>query len=361
MATLGNTVGAVFVGCLLTLLFFGVTITQAVTYFQGSHSDGYFVFVSVIITLLLDILHVLLVSHGTYIYMVQRFGELEDLTLIPWSFLSLILVAGSTIAIADSSFEGFGIVMSKRNILVTGSQPLSSLPDINQTTAVLSLGSFVVSMYAGVRVLRLSTYQKVDEEPWVVYATVGCDLLVDSSIASTLCYYLYRSSTGYKGTSMLLHTIALYVIGTGFITAVWDVLDMVMFAVLRDTIIFGVFYLSLSKRWFKDSLGREKFPDYLFLVYTNALLASLNARPMMQRKLEQKSSYLKSFASDGTHKATINTGTHERTQDSLETDLELQCTTLKLGLESREANTHAVTLDDASMTETLSREKSSHI
>ncbi|KLO12052.1 hypothetical protein SCHPADRAFT_440242 [Schizopora paradoxa] len=197
----------------------------------------------------------------------------------------------------------------------------------------LSVGSFAVSMYSGIRVLNLSTFKLVDGQPWILYATAGCDLLADSTIACTLCYYLYRSSTGYKKTSTLLHTIALYVIGTGCVTALWDVMEMIMFATLSDTIMFGVFYLSLSK------------------LYTNALLASLNARPMLHKKLENKSSYLKSF---GSTEVKNSQKTRERAHDALETGVELQSTVIAIGLNGQNGDHYTFTTDD---TATQSSEK----
>lgn len=219
--------------------------------------------------------------------------------------------------------------MSGKNHLVTGIE------------GALGLGSFIVSICAGVRLLRLRTFQEVVDTPWILYTTAGCDLLADSSIACSLYFYLSKNSTGYKRTSSLLHTIALYVIGTGFITAIWDVVEVVTYAALNDTLLFGIFYLSLSK------------------LYTNALLASLNARPMMQRKLEQDMSYLKSFGLVGLHQG--SRGTSQRTPPSAGTDIELQSTVITLDLGEREGNTHTLTIDDASMTQTLASEKSEHI
>ena len=60
---------------------------------------------------------------------------------------------------------------------------------------------------------------------------------------------------------------------------------------------------------------------FTLLRSSESYCSRLNARPLMQRRLEKKSSYLKSFVSIGPKKTQ---GTRERTQESSETDLELQ-------------------------------------
>ncbi|KLO12056.1 hypothetical protein SCHPADRAFT_440793 [Schizopora paradoxa] len=236
MANLDNTVGTVFIGCLLSATLFGVTITQTVTYFQSSHSDGWFVVLVVVLSLCLDVLHVVLGCHGTYLYMVNSIGNLENLTVVPWSYVALIMVTSFTVAVVRLVFIRRVWYLSNKNYLVTGIQVVFA-------TAALAIG-----ICAGARALSLSTFQKVADTPWLIYTTTGCDLLSDTAIACTLCFYIYRSSSGCKGTSTrkLLHTIALYIIGTGFITSLWDILEMVTY-VSSNSLLFGVFYISLSK------------------------------------------------------------------------------------------------------------------
>jgi len=245
------------------VLFFGATITQAVTYVQTCHSDGWFVILVVILTLILDLLHIVLVTHGTYIYVVRNMGNLNDLGAIPWSLLSLTLVTCTCVAVVRLLFVRRIWYLSKRNYVVTG------IP------VVLSLGSLIVAICAGVRVLSLPTFNQVERVPWIVYATTGSDVVADVAIAGTLWYYLSRTPSGYEGTSNLLHTLTRCIIGTGAVTVIWDVMEIVMFATLRDTLLFTIFFLSLSN------------------LYTNALLGSLNARLLMRQELEHSPTYFK--------------------------------------------------------------------
>lgn len=254
--SLDNTVGAVFVGCLLSTLFFGVTITQTVNYFQISHSDGWFVHIVVFVSLIADVVHAVLVAHGTYMYSVRLVGAPQNLLLIPRAFLPLTLLTGISVAFVRCFFVRRIWYLSKKNFFVTGIQ------------VVIMFGSFVAAAAAGIRMLALHTFQQLSGSPWIIYSTMGAAMAADISIACTMCYYLYTSSTGFSGTSSLINTLVLYVVGTGLITVVWDILETTLYSVYGDTLLFSIFFLSLSK------------------LYVNALLASLNARSMMQRRRE---------------------------------------------------------------------------
>jgi len=86
MASLDDTAGTILVGSFLTVLFFGASMTQAVNYFQNCRSDGWFVICLIILTLCLDTLHVLFVTHGTFKYVLKNVGDAGKLLVVPWSF-----------------------------------------------------------------------------------------------------------------------------------------------------------------------------------------------------------------------------------------------------------------------------------
>ncbi|KLO12059.1 hypothetical protein SCHPADRAFT_440969 [Schizopora paradoxa] len=273
MTSFNDTAGSILVGAFVTVLFFGASTTQAVNYFQNYRSDGWFIILIVVFTLCLDTLHVLFVTHGTFKYFLKNVGDTGKLLVVPWSFASVILVTCSNVAVVRIFFVRRTWYLSDKNYIVTAIQ------------TALSAGSFAVAICAGVRVLSLKTFMEVAETPWVIYATLATDMIADIFIAGTSSYYLFRTSSGYKRTSNLLNTLALYVVGTGVITVLWDVSELVLYAALHDTLLFSVFYLSLSK------------------LYTNALLASLNARPVMQRK---QASYYVAPPSEGQKPPTVS-------------------------------------------------------
>jgi len=248
-----------FVGCILSALFFGATITQSVVYFQTCHPDVWFVKAVVIVTIILDILHTALVMHCSYIYVVGSIDHPARLSVLPWSLMALNFVTCAGIAVVRLVFIRRIWYLSNKNRLVTG------------ISIALSLGSIVVDICAGVRMLSLPTFPQLHHAPWIIYATNGTDIVTDVAIVGTLWYYLSQMPRGYERTSTLLHSLSRYIIGTGAVTVIWEVMEIVTFAALSDTLLVEVFFLSLST------------------LYANALLALLNARPLMNRKLENDS------------------------------------------------------------------------
>ncbi|KLO12057.1 hypothetical protein SCHPADRAFT_441390 [Schizopora paradoxa] len=317
MSTIDNTAGAMFVGCLLSVLFCGATMTQTVAYIQNCHSDVWIVKAVVTLAITLDLVHTVLVTHGSYIYVIKSIDHSERLAQVPWSLLALVLVTCSSVAIVRLLFVRRIWYLSNRNRVVTG------IP------IILSMGSFVVAVCAGIRVLSLPTFLLIDDAPWVVYATTGSDVVADISIAGTLWFYLSRMPTGYQRTSNLLQSLSHYIIGTGAVTVLWDVLEIVTFATLHKTLIFTIFFLSLSN------------------LYTNALLALLNARPMMNRKLDHSATHFQFPEAEVTcRRAQINCN---RTSSSMDDVMELasspnaKVVTLEMG--------HGLSSDNASSSE----------
>ncbi|KLO13803.1 hypothetical protein SCHPADRAFT_348102 [Schizopora paradoxa] len=120
-------------------------------------------------------------------------------------------------------------------------------------------------------VFQMITLHSLDELPrmdWVIYSTVFSDMLADISIASTSWLLLYWSSTELSRTTSLFNTLIVFVIGTGSTTVVCDIANAVLYGISRNTQLYMIAFLPLSK------------------LYVNAMLASLNARPMMRRKCE---------------------------------------------------------------------------
>jgi len=261
-ASTDNTVGAAFVGCLMSAILFGVTITQSVSYFQNRPSDSWVITLVVIVSLVFDVFLTILVAHGTYIYSVKSLDDPHNLMFIPWSYRSLTFVTGISVAVVRCFFVRRIWFLSNKRVSVTGVQ------------VVLMVGAFVAATVAGVRMILITTFEELARTPWIVYSTRITNMVADISIAGTTLFYLYKSSTGYKGTAEVVNALILFVVGTGIVSVVWDILEASTYAATSNTLLFVIFFYSLSK------------------LYANALLASLNARNMMQRKLEPRSSLL---------------------------------------------------------------------
>ncbi|OJA19996.1 hypothetical protein AZE42_05632 [Rhizopogon vesiculosus] len=99
---------------------------------------------------------------------------------------------------------------------------------------------------------------------WATFMTLGTVALIDFIIASSLCYILATSRTGFSSTDSFLTKLMAYTINTGCLTSVCSMITIITCAVMPTNFIF---------------LGIE------FLIaklYINSYLALLNARYYLQ-------------------------------------------------------------------------------
>ncbi|KIY50422.1 hypothetical protein FISHEDRAFT_71483 [Fistulina hepatica ATCC 64428] len=85
-ATLDNTLGATFIGIVISTILFGITVLQSYLYFaDGSAGDPIFLKIFVAVMLAIDAFHVALLCHLYYYYTVSNFGNLIALAAAVWS------------------------------------------------------------------------------------------------------------------------------------------------------------------------------------------------------------------------------------------------------------------------------------
>ncbi|KAG2339036.1 hypothetical protein BDR05DRAFT_892391 [Suillus weaverae] len=89
---LGNTFGALLIGVTLSAVLFGLTNVQTFIYFQTHRDTGMSYFKLIVrtsrclICQILDALHLALIIHCIYYYLVTNYANFNVLTEIVWSF-----------------------------------------------------------------------------------------------------------------------------------------------------------------------------------------------------------------------------------------------------------------------------------
>ncbi|KAG2065611.1 hypothetical protein BDR04DRAFT_162791 [Suillus decipiens] len=114
-------------------------------------------------------------------------------------------------------------------------------------------------------VLIWSSYQfhvfsDLIELEWSAYMGLCTITFCDIAIASSLCYLLATSRTGFSSTDSLITKLMAYIIHTGCMTSICSVAAMITFAVMPPTFIFLAIEFLLAK------------------VHVNSFLALLNAQ-----------------------------------------------------------------------------------
>jgi hypothetical protein len=105
---------------------------------------------------------------------------------------------------------------------------------------------------------------------WATYLTLSTITFADFVIASSLCYLLTTSRTGFSSTDSLITKLMVYVINTGCLTSVCSMAAIITCAAMPTNLIFVAMEFLLAK------------------LYVNSFLALLNARYYAQINTDTK-------------------------------------------------------------------------
>ncbi|KAG1778172.1 hypothetical protein EV702DRAFT_1097868 [Suillus placidus] len=214
---LGNTFGAFFIGVTLAAILFGLTNVQAFIYFQ-THSRGTTWYKLVVSWLwILDALHLALIVHCIYHYLVANYANFGALTEIVWSFKLHVLVNVLIVPTVHFSYVHRIWIFSKGRTRV--------LPVIAFVMlVVLCSGVAIPVVWA---TYKCHSFADLIGIEWWTYAVVGSATFADIVIASSLCYLLATSRTGFSRTDSFLTKLVSYTISTGSLTSLCSIMVII--------------------------------------------------------------------------------------------------------------------------------------
>lgn len=252
---LGNTFGALFIGVVLAAVLFGLTNVQAFIYFQAHKSAGITFFKLVVTWLwIFDALHLALTIHCVYYYLVTNYANFDVLAEIVWS-LKLQLVINIFIIPTVH-------LLYVHRIWKVSKGRSRALPAIALTiVVVLSSGVAIPLVWAQYKVNLFKDLVGIE---WSTYLSLGAATFVDFVIASSLCYLLATSRTGFSSTDSFITKLVGYTISTGCLTSICSMSIIITCAVMPTTFIFIGLQFLVTK------------------LYVNSFIAFLNARYYMQ-------------------------------------------------------------------------------
>ncbi|KAJ6576564.1 hypothetical protein DFH09DRAFT_1149712 [Mycena vulgaris] len=248
---LNPTMGADFIGVVLSSIFYGITTLQTIIYFGTYDNDRTFLKIMVASLWILDSTSLAMFSAGVYKYLVIDFGGLLAIAEIDWSIASEPMVTG-TIALIVHLFLAFRI----RN--------LNRAPFWTYVACVVSIVSLFPFTIAIVTTWRINTGGKfltdVGELRWMAIAGDVSTSIIDISIAMTLTYQLYYGRTSLKTTQKAITTLSIFIISSGVLTAVLNTATLISYLAAKNQLVFQLFNACSSK------------------AYVNTLMATLNMR-----------------------------------------------------------------------------------
>ncbi|CAK5282830.1 unnamed protein product, partial [Mycena citricolor] len=144
---------------------------------------------------------------------------------------------------------------SHRNYILTGSIVLLVL-----ATAASGTAWVVLALQAG-------TYEHLLRITPLTIAINALSTTADIIITSTLCYMLAKTRPTSLQTESVVNRLILFTINTGLLTSFCAVLSLIFLIVSPRTLIYAAFYFCIGR------------------LYSNALLASLNARAVIRGRI----------------------------------------------------------------------------
>ncbi|KAJ8590751.1 hypothetical protein M405DRAFT_815512 [Rhizopogon salebrosus TDB-379] len=252
---LGNTFGALFIGVTLAAVLFGITNVQAFIYFQTHSGTGITVYKLVVVWLwILDALHLALITHCVYYYLVTNYDNISALTEIVWSFKLHVVIDVAII-------YGVHALYAYRIWIVSRGRSM-------RRSRVAAMGAMVI-LASGVSIViireiyQCHVFTDLPGIEWATYLSLGEITFIDSVIASSLCYLLATSRTGFSSTDSLLTKLMAYIINTGLLTSVISVVAVITCAAMpRNFISISIEFL-IAKLYVNSYIALLNAPYYL--------------------------------------------------------------------------------------------------
>ncbi|KAN0130140.1 hypothetical protein V8E53_012085 [Lactarius tabidus] len=235
IADIQSTYGCSFIGLVISILFFGITVCQTRYMKRDPKSLQLFV----IVVLLLDTFHTILCTYALYWYLILNFGNLE--------ILQIDIIASVEFLVQ--------LYYARRVYIVSKSIIIPSI--ICSRPERMSLFFGITQKFKLVLRAVLKMWSRYSALTPIICIGLGTGVLADGLIAFSMCWFLYHKRTGFPRTDSMLMTLMGYSINSGLMTCA-SCCDQ--FAISPSSMISNIFCWPMTK------------------IYANSLLAMLNSR-----------------------------------------------------------------------------------
>ncbi|KZV73579.1 hypothetical protein PENSPDRAFT_682710 [Peniophora sp. CONT] len=243
---LDDTLGALYIGVLVSALLYGVSFLQTAYYLFSARGDSLGLKLLVGVICALDTVHQGMITHAAYIYLVTNFMNPNMLDAVVWTLIAEVVINALLALFVQLFFVWRIYTLSDKRFWLTA--PLAVLSIAKFCMAVLWVG-IGTHMHTWVDLLKLEDISQ---------AITVITLVTDGSIAAALIFLLYASRSGSKCLSSL--ELMKYTMNTGVLTGIDTLCLVITYAARPNTLISIAFFFVLGR------------------LYSNSLLATLNAR-----------------------------------------------------------------------------------
>jgi hypothetical protein len=230
-----NTYGCTFIGLVISILLFGITVCQTWIYFwKYSKRDPKPLRFFVLAILLLDAFHTILCIYSVYWYLILNFGNVENLEYNMWTMNVQVIIN----AFVDYMVQLF---YARRLYIVSKSIIIPAIIVLLGTNC-LALG-FVFT----VRSSALRLFSRYSSLIGITCIGLGSGVVADILIAFSMCWYLYHKRTGFARTDSMIMTLMSYSINSGLLTCIVTAGVLITFTTNTNSMIWEIFYWPRGK------------------------------------------------------------------------------------------------------------------
>ncbi|EIW55741.1 uncharacterized protein TRAVEDRAFT_50222 [Trametes versicolor FP-101664 SS1] len=228
--SLGNTIGAAFIGNILAACLYGLTTLQTYVYYGKSRKDSATMKSLVAFLWILDTVHLIMVTHTVYHYAITNFGDFLGVLKPTWSVLAQVIVTG----VSDGIIRGIWILSDRNRVLCS-------------IIAITSVVSFGCSLAYPIKGFSCTSYVELQQFAWLFYFSLSMIFAADLIIAASMCALLARRRSSYFGVDQTIRTLILFSVNTGVVTTLCTLMALIAYAVSPHTFIYIAFYFLLPK------------------------------------------------------------------------------------------------------------------
>ncbi|KAK7691408.1 hypothetical protein QCA50_004807 [Cerrena zonata] len=227
---------------------FGALTVQTYVYYLSFPRDRRSTKVIVYSTYIIELLQTVLSTRDAFRVFGSGWGDLAEMNKVGWLWFS-VPVLGSIISLIAQGFYAFRIWILSKNWWVCSA------------IISVSMAQCAAGFYSGYFSHKVGDFSKVQDGNFrMVSVWLAGTALCDVIIAVSMIWYLQRSKTGVRKTTVIITKFVHLTMETGASCAALAVIDLVLFLVYRHNNYHLAPSIALSK------------------LYSNCLLVAFNAR-----------------------------------------------------------------------------------
>jgi hypothetical protein len=254
--------GPLLLGYLFSYGLQGILIVQIYIYYTNFPNDRAWLKALVWMLFVVECLGTIFGTHAAWKALGAGWGDLEALHKPVWSFTAFPPICGF-VAFSVHSFFCWRIWVLGRQLVI---------PCL---VVAVSLTQCVSAFYTGVKFAIIGDFQRIKLLTSYIIIWLGGSAICDSIIAITMVTFLFRArNSAFQDTNTVLNRLITLTVETGMATALATLVEIILLVASSHNNLHFLVCIMLAK------------------LYSNTLLATLNARIVLRAASQSSQQYI---------------------------------------------------------------------